>query len=94
METIILYASLDLRSLDRGNQIDTLDFPQDELRTNFEYIVGRDDFRAAYRNWNRDEHPILKLHDRLSDLDIYIGRPSAERIREAIQKNEPSVQLF
>lgn len=94
MDTITLYANQDLRSLDRGNQIDTLDLPEDELRTSYEYIIGRDDFLSAFKNWNRDEHPILKLHDQLTDLDIYIGRPSAERINDAIIKNEPSVQLF
>lgn len=94
-ETITVFANQDLRTLERGNNnLETLDMPQDELTGAFEYLVDRKAFREAYKNWNRDESPLLTLHDQLTRTDIYIGKPSAERIRDGIEKNAASVQLL
>lgn len=94
MNTITVYSNQDLRTLERGNDIDSLDTPQDELTGGFEYLVDRDEFTQAYQNWNRDAHPLLKIRDQLGNVDIYLGRPSAGRIHEALQKGAANVQLF
>jgi len=94
IEPITVYANRDLRTLERGTDVDTLDSPEDELTGSYEYLLNRDDFRRAYKNWNRDQNPLLQIHDELSNVDIYLGQPSARRIYEAIEKNEASVQIF
>lgn len=94
-DTITLLSNLDLTTLERGNNnLDTLDMPEDETREPYEYVINRQAFRDAYKNWDRSASPLLRLHDELRRLDIYLGRPSAERIREAIEKREADVQLF
>ena len=93
-DSITVYANEDLSTLERGNNnLETLDTPEDELTGAFEYLVGRQEFTEAYKSWNHDAMPLLRLHDHLSNVQIYLGKPSAERIHNAIQKNEQSVQL-
>ncbi len=94
-ETITVLANQDLRTLERGNNnLETLDMPQDELTGEFEYLVNRQAFLDAYKRWNRDETPLLRVHDQLTQTALYLGKPSAERIREAIEKDAASAQLF
>lgn len=94
METITVYSNQDLRTLERGLDLGSLDNPQDELTGSFEYLLNREQFAAAYKDWNHDEHPLLKVRDQLGNVDIFLGRPSARRIQDALQKGEASVQLF
>ena len=94
-DTITVYANQDLRTLERGNNnLETLDMPQDELTGAFEYVVDRRAFLDAYKKWNRDESPLLRVQDELSRTTIYLGTPSAERIHQAIEKREANVQLI
>lgn len=94
-DTITVYSNQDLRTLERGNNnLETLDMPQDELTGSFEYLIERKTFLDAYANWDRDRSPLLRIRDNLSRTDIYLGKPSADRVHEAIQKNAPSAQLF
>jgi hypothetical protein len=93
-DTITLYSSQDLTTLVRTFDVGALAEPSDELTDRYEYIVSRAAFREAYKNWNRNETPLLKLRDELSHTDIYLGKPSAERVRDAIAKRQASVQLF
>lgn len=93
-DTITLYSSQDLTTLVRSFDVGALSEPSDELTGRYEYIVSRHEFRDAYKHWNHDESPLLKLHDQLSDADIYLGKPSAARVLEAIEKKQASAQLF
>lgn len=92
-DTITLYSSQDLTTLVRTFDVGALAEPSDELTGKYEYMVERAAFREAYQNWNRAETPLLRLRDQLSDADIFLGRPSAERVHEAIEKHQPNVQL-
>jgi hypothetical protein len=93
-DSITLYSNQDLTTLVRTFEVEALSEPSDELTGRYEYLVSRQEFRDAYKNWNRDESPLLKIRDQLSRTDIYLGRPSADRVHEAIQKHAPSVQLL
>jgi hypothetical protein len=93
-DNITLYSSQDLTTLVRSFDVGALAEPSDELTDKYEYIVDRDEFRDAYKHWNRDDSPLLKVRDQLSGTAIYLGRPSAERVHEAIQKKQASVQLL
>lgn len=93
-DTITLYSNQDMTTLVRTFEVEALAEPSDELTGRYQYIISRDAFRAAYQNWNRDESPLLRLHDQLSDADIYLGKPSAERVREAIENQQAGAQLF
>lgn len=93
-DTITLYSNQDLTTLVRTFEVEALAEPSDELTGRYQYIVSRDAFREAYKNWDHDASPLLKLHDLLSNADIYLGKPSAERVHDAIQKKQASAQLF
>ncbi len=94
-DTITVYANQDLRTLERGNNnLETLDMPQDELTGAFEYVVNRRAFLDAFKHWNHDASPLLRIQDELSGTTIYLGSPSAGRIHQAIEKREASVQLL
>ncbi|OQY85853.1 MAG: hypothetical protein B6D41_13955 [Chloroflexi bacterium UTCFX4] len=93
-DTITLYSNQDLTTLVRSFDVGALSEPSDELTGRYQYIISRDVFREAYKHWNHNETPLLKLRDTLSDADIYLGKPSAERVREAIQNQQPGAQLF
>lgn len=93
-DTITLYSSQDLTTLVRTFDVGALSEPSDELTDKYEYIVSRAAFRAAYDHWNHDESPLLKVHDELSHADIYLGKPSAQRVHDAIAKRQALVQLF
>ena len=93
-ETITLYSNQDLTTLVRTFEVEALSEPSDELTGRYQFIVLCEKFREAYKNWNHDEAPLLTLHDELSHTDIYLGKPSAERVREAISKKQTSVQLL
>ena len=94
MDTITLYSNQALTTLIRTFDVGALSEPSDELTDRYEYIVSRQEFLDAYNNWNHDEHPLLRVRDQLSQTYLYLGRPSARRIEEAIQKKQASVQLF
>jgi hypothetical protein len=93
-ETITLYSSQDLTTLVRSFDVGALSEPSDELTGRYEYIVSRQQFRDAYSGWDHDATPLLRVRDQLSDTDIYLGKPSAERVHEAIAKRAASVQLM
>jgi hypothetical protein len=93
-DTITLYSSQDLTTLVRNFDVGALSEPSDELTGRYEYIVSRADFREAYDHWDHDASPLLDIPDKLSGTSIYLGKPSAERVHEAIQKKEPSAQLW
>ncbi len=93
-DTITLYSNQDLTTLVRTFEVEALSEPSDELTGRYQYIVARQHFRDAYKHWKRDDSPLLKIHDQLSNTDIYLGKPSAERVHEAIQKKQASAQLF
>lgn len=93
-DTITVYANRDLRTLERGTDLLTLDMPQDELTGSYEYVIDRKAFGQAYAGWDHDATPLLRVRDRLSDLEIYLGRPSARRVQEAIEQGQPSVLVF
>lgn len=94
MEPITVYADRDLRTLERSTDLETLDTPEDELTGSYEYLIDRQKFLNVYHHWNRDENPLLAVQDELSHLTIYLGHPSAQRVHDAIEKNEANVQLF
>ncbi|TAH52568.1 MAG: hypothetical protein EYC68_07305 [Chloroflexota bacterium] len=93
-DTITLYSNQDLTTLVRTSEVEALSEPSDELTGRYQYIVSRDAFRERYKHWNHDETPLLKLHDTLSDTDIYLGKPSAARVQDAIEKKQAAAQLF
>lgn len=93
-DTITIYSNQDLTTLVRTFDVGALSEPSDELTGRYEYIVSCQDFGDAFKHWNHDASPLLKIHDQLSDADIYLGKPSAERVHEAIAKRAPSVQLI
>jgi len=93
-DTITLYSNQDLTTLVRSFDVGALAEPSDELTGRYEYIVLRAAFRDAYQNWDRGKSLLLKIHDELSDTDIYLGKPSAQRVYDAIAKRQASVQLF
>lgn len=93
-DTITLYSSQDLTTLVRTFDVGALSEPSDELTDKYEYIVARATFREAYKHWDRDKSPLLRVYDELSHTDIYLGRPSAERVHDAIAKHQASVQLL
>jgi hypothetical protein len=93
-DTITVYSSQDLTTLARNFDTGALYEPSDELTGGYEYIVSRAEFQKAYKHWNHDESPLLKIRDHLSNADIYLGRPSADRVREALEKRQGSVQLL
>lgn len=93
-DTITLYSSQDLTTLARSFDVGALSEPSDELTGRYEYIVSRQEFREAYTRWDHDASPLLKVRDQLSDTSIYLGKPSAERVHEAIAKRAASAQLF
>ncbi len=93
-ETITLYSNQDLTTLVRSFDVGALSEPSDELTGRYEYIVSRAAFVYAYKHWNHDESPLLKIHEQLSDADIYLGKPSAARVQEAIEAKQASAQLF
>lgn len=92
-DTITVYSNQNLRTLDRGNDLDTLDMPESETNDPFEYILNRKSFLEAYTNWNHDQNPLLQLRDELSGADVYLGKPTAQRIHEAVTKKQATVQL-
>lgn len=93
-DTITLYSSQDLTTLVRTFDVGALSEPSDELTDKYEYIISRAAFRAAYEHWNHDASPLLKVHDELSHTDIYLGKPSAQRVHDGIAKRQAVVQLF
>lgn len=93
-DIITVYASQDLTTLVRSFEVEALDEPNDELTGKYQYSISINAFRDAYNNWNHDQSPLLTIHDHLSHTNIYLGKPSAERIRDAIEENKTSVQLF
>ncbi|MDL1897713.1 hypothetical protein FBQ82_15735 [Anaerolineae bacterium CFX7] len=93
-DTITLYSNQDLTTLVRSFDVGALAEPSDELTGRYEYIVLRAAFRDAYQNWDRGKSLLLRIHDELSDTDIYLGKPSAQRVHDAIAKRQASVQLF
>lgn len=93
-DTITLYSSQDLTTLVRSFDVGALSEPSDELTGRYEYIVSRQEFLAAYKHWNHDASPLLRIRDQLSDADIYLGKPSANRVLEAINALAPSAQLM
>ncbi len=93
-DTIALYSSQDLTTLVRSFDVGALSEPSDELTGRYEYVVLRAAFRDAYQNWDRGKSLLLKIHDELSDADIYLGKPSAQRVHDAIAERQASVQLF
>jgi hypothetical protein len=93
-DTITIYSSQDLTTLVRSFDVGALSEPSDELTDKYEYIVSRAAFREAYKHWDRDASPLLKIHDELSDADIFLGKPSAARVHDAIAAHQASVQLF
>lgn len=93
MDTITVYSSQDLTTLVRSFDIGALAEPSDELTGKYEYIISRQEFENAYKHWNRDESPLLKVRDLLSQAPLYLARPSAERIHEAIKKRAAAAQL-
>jgi hypothetical protein len=92
LETITLFSFDDLFSLDRG-YIETFDMPRSELDEGNEYVISVQDFTEAYRNWNRDDRPLLQIQDQLSRRDIFLSQPAAERINSAIQNQQATVSL-
>ena len=93
-DTITLYSNQDLTTLVRSFDVGALSEPSDELTDKYEYIVSRAAFREAYKNWDHDKTPLLRIHDELSHADLYLGKPSAARVHEAIAKHQASVQLL
>lgn len=93
-DTITIYSSQDLTTLVRSFEVEALAEPSDELTGKYTYIVNRREFLDAYKKWDRDEHPLLRVRDQLSHVEIFLGRPSAERIHEAIKKRQPNVHLL
>jgi hypothetical protein len=93
-ETITLYSSQDLTTLVRTFDVGALSEPSDELTGRYEYIVSRQAFRDAFKQWDRDQSPLLQVPDQLSQTNIYLGKPSAERVLEAIKEKQASAQLF
>ncbi len=92
-DTITIYSNQDLTTPLRTGDVGSLLEPSDELTGAYEYIVERAAFRKAYKNWDHNATPLLRVREQLSGTDIYLGKPSANRIMQAIQKREPSVQL-
>lgn len=93
-DTITVYSSQDLTTLVRSFDVGALSEPSDELTDKYEYIVSRAAFQEAYKHWDHDKSPLLTIHDELSHTDIFLGKPSAQRVQNAIKKREASVQLF
>ena len=93
-DTITLYSSQDLTTLVRTFDVGALAEPSDELTGKYEYIVSRSAFRDAYKHWDHDKSPLLKIRDELSNADIYLGKPSAQHVHDAIAKRQATVQLF
>ena len=93
-DTITVYSSQDLTTLVRTFDMGALAEPSDELPDKYEYIVSRAAFRDAFKHWDHDKSPLLKIHDELSHADIYLGKPSAQRVHDAIAKRQATVQLF
>jgi hypothetical protein len=83
-----------LTTLVRTFDVGALSEPSDELTDKYKYIIGRAAFREAYKNWDHDASPLLRVYDELSHTNIYLGKPSAERVHEAIAKRQASVQLL
>jgi len=77
-DTITLYSNQDLTTLVRTSEIEALSEPSDELTGRYQYIVSRDAFDEAYKHWNHDETPLLKLRDILSDTDVRHGHLSRQ----------------
>lgn len=92
-DTLTLYASQDLTTLVRSFDVGALAEPSDELTDKYEYIISRAAFLDAFKHWDHDKSPLLKIRDELSGAEIFLGKPSAARIDEAIAKNQASVQL-
>ena len=92
METITVYSFDDLFSLDRG-YIETFDMPQTELMGGNEYVISAKDFEQAFRNWNREDRPLLQVEDQLSRRELYLSQPAAERINTAIQNQQDTISL-
>ena len=93
-ETITVYSNQDLTTPVRTFDVGALEEPSDELTGAFKYLIKRAAFLNAYKHWNHDETPLLRVHDQLSNADIYLGKPSAERIRQAIAKRKENAQLL
>lgn len=94
-ETIAVYSNQDLTTLARNNDdTEVIDEPNAELTGSNQYSISRDEFKKAYAEWDRDAHPLLTLHDHLSHVDIFVGKPSAERIKKAVDEGKESAQLF
>ncbi len=93
-DTIIIYSSQDLTTLVRSFDVGALSEPSDELTDKYEYIISRAAFREAYKQWDRDKSPLLRVRDELSNADIFLGKPSAAHVHEAISQHYASVQLL
>lgn len=93
-DTITVYSSQDLTTLVRSFDVGALSEPSDELTDKYEYIISRAAFQVAYKHWDHDKTPLLKIHDELSHADLYLGKPSATRVHDAIAAHKASVQLL
>jgi hypothetical protein len=93
MDDITIRSSQDLASFERGFTSEPIDMPEADTFDQREYVVHRGDFMNAYRQWDRERDPLLRLRDRLSGEDIFLSHPAVERIVAAITRGSAEVNL-
>ncbi len=94
MATITVLSNEDLTTLERGNDVDTVDMPESDTYESREYVLDRDRFLDQFRKWDRSRDPMLALHDELSRLEIWLSPARADKVGRAIEQGQDSVQLF
>ncbi len=93
MATITVYSYDDLTTLKRGYISNPIDMPFSETTDRKEYVLSRETFLREYDKWNRDANPMLGLNDELSQLEIWLSQPKAERVKKAIDEGKDSIDL-
>ena len=94
MAGISIFSTEFLNTLEKGYITNSIEMPEAEVNEKKEYVVQREAFQKAYREWNRDAHPILELRDDLSGQPIWLSQRQAHMVYRGIVEGKDSVDLY
>lgn len=93
MTIITIYSAEALDTLDRGYTSSPIDMPESETTDKNEYVVQVSVFEQAFKNWNRNDHPVMEVKDDLTGQPIWLSQHQAEQVDRAIHDGKESVDL-
>ncbi len=94
MPGISIYSTEFLNTLEKGYVSSPIDMPESETTEKKEYVVQREPFEKAYRNWDRNANAVLEVRDDLSGLPIWLSQHQADKVHQAIIEGRDSVDLL